>query len=90
MLTATPDRLLKPLQQKLAAAPINNPRIARLICSLIPDRCPFERRIYLFGRLIGHIPSLCKLNPFYRRLMDLRLRAIDYLAELEAEQSDSD
>ncbi|MBD1852943.1 hypothetical protein H6F87_23640 [Cyanobacteria bacterium FACHB-502] len=85
MVTFFPDRLLHPIQRQLDEIGINNPKIARLICSLIPDRCPFERRIYLFGRIYD-IPPLCKLNPFYRQLMGLRLRAIDYLAEIEEQQ----
>lgn len=83
MMTAfSADRFLEPMQQRLDQI-ISNPSMANLICRLLPDRCPFERRIYLFGRLICHIPPLCKLNPCYGFLMELRSRAIAYLDEVE-------
>jgi hypothetical protein len=88
VVTFFPDRLLSPIRRQLDEIVINNSKIARLICFLIPDRCPFERRVYLFGRIYD-IPPLCKLNPFYRQLMQLRLRAIDHLAEIAEEQSAS-
>jgi len=44
-------------------------------------QCPFEQDIYLFGRKIGHIPPLCKLNPLYEELIGLRFRALCYLAD---------
>ena len=56
-------------------------RLARLICTIIPAQCPFERDIKLFGRQIAHIPPLCKLNPFYDQLVFLRFRSLSYLAD---------
>lgn len=60
---------------------IHNPQTARLICTLIPAQCPFERDIYLFGQFIWHIPALCQLNPFYDQLMQLRFQALTFLAD---------
>jgi hypothetical protein len=77
---------LKTLIQKLANPAFNrievgNPKIARLICTLIPSQCPFERDVALFGRTLFHIPALCKLNPVYEQLVELRFRALTFLAD---------
>lgn len=53
-------------------------RVAKLICTTIPACCPFERDIQILGYTF-HIPALCKLNPFYDRLMELRFWALSYL-----------
>jgi hypothetical protein len=60
---------------------IQNPNIAHFFCRLIPAQCPFERDISCCGRILFHIPPLCKLNPFYDQLAGLRFRALTYLAE---------
>ncbi|KAF3889269.1 MULTISPECIES: Mo-dependent nitrogenase C-terminal domain-containing protein [Nostocales] len=73
--------LLQPLQQKLDAFEINNIQLANFLCQFIPDSCPFERNIQLFGNLTIHIPPLCKLNPLYEQLIGLRFRALCYLDE---------
>ena len=73
--------LLQPIRQNLDAIEINNLRLAQFLCRFIPDSCPFERNIKLFGNLIVHIPPLCKLNPLYEQLIGLRFRALCYLAE---------
>ncbi|MEO8893763.1 MAG: Mo-dependent nitrogenase C-terminal domain-containing protein [Coleofasciculaceae cyanobacterium] len=72
---------LQPLRQWLDHIEIHNPRIARLIASLIPAQCPFEREFRLFGHKIAYIPPLCKLNPFYEQLVSLRFRALCFLAD---------
>ncbi len=72
---------LLPLRQWLDNIQIHSPKIARLICQLIPSQCPFERTIKLFGRTILHIPPLCKLNPLYEEVVALRFRALCYLAD---------
>ncbi len=71
---------LNSIQTWLEAIEINNPAIAQRICQLIPAQCPFERKIYFRGRLIAYIPPLCKLNPFYRQFILLRLKAMSCLA----------
>lgn len=73
--------VLQPLRQWLDDFEISDPEIARFLSSAIPAQCPFERDIVLFGRKIGHIPPLCKLNPFYEQLVGLRFRALCFLAE---------
>lgn len=55
-------------------------KTARLFCKLIPAHCPFERDIKLLGYTI-HIPPLCKLNPCYEQLINLRFRCLSYLID---------
>jgi len=80
---------LQPLTQKLDAnAPrhrvfeIRNAKTAHFLCRLIPSQCPFERDIRCFGRVLLHIPPMCKLNPFYEQLVGLRFKALCYLADV--------
>lgn len=73
--------LLQPVRQRLDNLEIQNPQTARLFCKMIPAQCPFERDIKLFGRLVAHIPPLCKLNPLYEQLVGLRFRALCYLVD---------
>ncbi|GAB1542565.1 Mo-dependent nitrogenase C-terminal domain-containing protein [Scytonema sp. NUACC21] len=72
---------LYPLRDWLDKLDIQDPRVARFLCKMIPSQCPFERDITLFGRKIVHIPPLCKLNPLYEQLVGLRFRALSYLAD---------
>ncbi|MEH2235726.1 Mo-dependent nitrogenase C-terminal domain-containing protein [Nostoc sp.] len=73
--------LLQPLRQWLDKIEIQNRKLAKFIVKLIPAQCPFERDIMLFGRKIGHIPPMCKLNPLYDELVYLRFRALCYLVD---------
>ncbi|PSO46949.1 MAG: nitrogenase [Cyanobacteria bacterium SW_9_44_58] len=73
--------ILKPVRDWLDGMEIEDPRVARFICKLVPPQCPFERDIKLFGHKIVHIPPLCKLNPLYEQLVGLRFRALSYLAD---------
>lgn len=54
---------------------------AHFLCRVIPAQCPFETEVVLFNQKIAHIPPLCKLNPFYKEVINLRFRALCYLAE---------
>jgi hypothetical protein len=74
--------LLQPVRHWLDAIQFNDPKLARLVSQLIPAQCPFERDIKLFGRKVGHIPPLCKLNPLYEQLVGLRFRALCYLVDV--------
>jgi hypothetical protein len=56
-------------------------QLARLLCTIIPASCPFEREIKLRSRTILYILPLCKLNPFYEQLVELRFKALTYLAQ---------
>jgi len=47
----------------------------------IPSSCPFERDIHLLNWTI-HIPPLCKLNPFYGKIMEAKWWALCYLADV--------
>lgn len=72
---------LQPVRRWLNGLEIRNAAVARFLCRAIPVQCPFEQDIYLFGRKIGHIPPLCKLNPLYEEVVSLRFRALCYLAD---------
>ena len=73
--------LLQPLRQCLDSLDIKNRKFARFIAKSIPAQCPFEHDIVIFGRKVGHIPPLCKLNPLYEELVCLRFRALCYLVD---------
>ncbi|MGL5082427.1 MAG: Mo-dependent nitrogenase C-terminal domain-containing protein [Microcoleaceae cyanobacterium] len=73
--------LLAPVKSWLEDWDLQDPKVARFICKLIPPQCPFERDVKLFGRKIVHIPPMCKLNPLYEQLVGLRFRALSYLAD---------
>ncbi|MBD1935964.1 Mo-dependent nitrogenase C-terminal domain-containing protein [Microcoleus sp. FACHB-68] len=73
--------LLQPVRQRLDQWEIRDPELAKFLYKAIPAQCPFERDIKLFGRKVGHIPPLCKLNPLYDQLVGLRFRALCYLVD---------
>ncbi len=75
------SHLLCLVRRRFLAIEIHNPRVAKLICKMIPACCPFKQDIQILGRTLFHIPALCKLNPFYDELMELRFRALSYLAD---------
>ncbi|GFE70131.1 Mo-dependent nitrogenase C-terminal domain-containing protein [Chroococcus sp. FPU101] len=77
---AHPD-VLHPMKDWLDEMDVQDPRVARFICKMVPPQCPFERDVKLFGHKIVHIPPLCKLNPLYEQLVGLRFRALSYLAD---------
>lgn len=72
---------LKPVQEWLDHLDVEDPRLAKFLCKMIPPQCPFERDIQLFGHKVVHIPPMCKLNPLYEQLVGLRFRALSYLAD---------
>ncbi|MBW4689155.1 MAG: TerB family tellurite resistance protein [Komarekiella atlantica HA4396-MV6] len=80
-LTKPQINALHPLRQWLDGLDIQDPRVARFLCKMIPSQCPFERDVKLFGRKIVHIPPMCKINPLYEQLVSLRFRALSYLAD---------
>ncbi len=73
--------VLSPVRGWLDGLEMNDPRVARFMCKLIPSQCPFERDVILFGHKIVHIPPMCKINPLYEQLVGLRFRALSYLAD---------
>lgn len=75
-------KLLQSVRQYLESVEIRNPKLARLLCQIIPDRCPFEREIKVGDRTILRIPPLCKLNPFYYQVVSLRFKCLCYLATI--------
>lgn len=80
-ITADQVDVLYPVRDWLDRMDVQDPKIARLMCKMIPAQCPFERDITIFGRKVVHIPPLCKLNPLYDQLVGLRFRALSYLAD---------
>ncbi|MEM1369458.1 MAG: Mo-dependent nitrogenase C-terminal domain-containing protein [Cyanobacteria bacterium P01_H01_bin.15] len=72
---------LKPIKEWLDGMDVQDPRVAKFMCRLIPSQCPFERDVVLFGKKVVHIPAMCKLNPLYEQLVGLRFRALSYLAD---------
>lgn len=52
--------------------------LAWFLTAIIPAACPFERDVSFFGCKF-HIPPLCKLNPFYEQLINVRFKALNYL-----------
>ncbi|ABA24266.1 Mo-dependent nitrogenase-like protein [Trichormus variabilis ATCC 29413] len=73
--------LLHPIRIWLGRVEIHNSKLARLLCKVIPAQCPFERDVNLFGRILFHIPPMCKLNPLYEEVVGLRFKALCYLAD---------
>lgn len=73
---------LRPLRQRLNAIEIRHAAQAHLICQMIPAQCPFERELHIGSRIRINIPPLCKLNPLYGEVVNLRFRALSYLAEV--------
>lgn len=65
----------------LSRIEISTPKTAHFICGLIPSNCPFERDVFLLGHKLFHIPALCKLNPLYEEFVELRFRALVFLAD---------
>ncbi|MTJ07490.1 Mo-dependent nitrogenase C-terminal domain-containing protein [Anabaena sp. UHCC 0204] len=80
-LVPTHPDALNPLRHWLDGLDIQDPRVAKFLCKMIPSQCPFERDVTLFGRKIVHIPPLCKINPLYEQMVGLRFRALSYLAD---------
>ncbi|MCL1462996.1 Mo-dependent nitrogenase C-terminal domain-containing protein [Argonema galeatum] len=76
------ENILRPVRQWLESIEIQDSKVAKLLCKLIPSQCPFERDIQVFGRTLFHIPPMCKLNPVYDQLMMLRFRALTFLADV--------
>ena len=78
---AAPLKPLKPVRDWLDGLSVDDPRLAKFVCKMVPSQCPFERDITLFGRKTVHIPPMCKLNPLYEQLVGLRFRAMTYLSD---------
>lgn len=79
--SGTLGNLLQPVSYWLESLQVREAKIARFLCQLIPAHCMFERDVKFLGRTLFHIPALCKLNPLYTQLMELRFRALSFLAD---------
>ena len=71
----------QPLRLWIDSIQVRDYKLAHRLCKLIPAQCPFERDIKFFGKILLHIPPMCKLNPLYDELVSLRFRALCYLAD---------
>ena len=76
------ELVVKPVRQWLDSIAVGDRQAARLLCQLIPARCPFERDIQLWGHHLFHIPPMSKLNPVYEELVGLRFRSLWFLADV--------
>lgn len=74
------NNLLHPVRQWIEAIEVHDPKVARLLCKMIPAHCPFARDLK-FGDTVLHIPPLCKLNPLYEQVISLRFKCLSYLAD---------
>ncbi len=81
LLSKKPLDILNPVRRRIEQIRVDNRKTAHRIVSLIPGDCPFERDLKLFGRIIAHIPPMCKLNPLYEQLIMLRFKALCYLVD---------
>ncbi|AFY44780.1 Mo-dependent nitrogenase family protein [Nostoc sp. PCC 7107] len=75
------NSLLNQLRNQLDVLEIRDDKLARLLCTIIPSHCPFERNISILGRTLFRIPPLCKLNPLYEQVVGLRFKCLMYLAD---------
>lgn len=57
---------------------MNHTKLLATILSQVPSDCPFARTVVLAGHRLK-IPPLCKLNPFYGKLMSAKFWAMEYL-----------
>lgn len=73
--------IFSPLRQWLNHIEFSDRQFAEKICHLIPASCPFERDVSAFGYTY-HIPALCKINPLFEEVVNLRFRALTYLSQL--------
>lgn len=74
-------KFLLPFRNWLDNLQVGDRKFAHRICQLVPAQCPFERDVKLFGKILFHIPPMCKLNPLYEEVVGLRFRALCYLAD---------
>jgi Mo-dependent nitrogenase C-terminus len=75
------NSLLNQIRYQVERLEIHNPKLARLLCKLIPSHCPFETTISILGRTLFHIPPLCKINPLYEQIIGLRYKCLLYLVD---------
>ena len=77
--------LLRPIRRWINSITVKKTRFAHFVCRLIPCECPCKHDVILFERKLFQLPPLCKLNPLYNELVELRLRALTYLSIYEVD-----
>jgi hypothetical protein len=60
-----------------------NKKLAYKWINAVPDKCPFERQLWVGETLVLYIPPLCPLNPFSKQLYEIKLEAKTYIYDLE-------
>jgi len=70
--------LLRSVRHWLDALEVREPRVARLLCKLIPAQCPFERDIKLFGKSLSYA-TVVQAQPALRTISWPTLRSMCYL-----------
>jgi hypothetical protein len=73
--------ILDPIRRWIDGIEVSTPRLAHLLCKLIPCTCPFEHKFTVLGYGF-HTPPLCEINPFYNEFVFLRFRALSYLSDV--------
>ena len=63
-----------------------NKELANKWVNAVPDKCPFERQIWIDDTLLLYIPPLCPLNPLSKQLYEIKLEAKTFLYSLEKKQ----
>ncbi len=53
--------------------------LVNFLATVMPDYCPFNREVKIFGRPLFTIPMLCKLNPLFDEIVEEKLRRKGYL-----------
>lgn len=75
-LTSSRLNVLNPIREWLDSVEIQNPKVAQVICHVIPASCPFARTVKVGDHVLFVIPPLCKLNPLYEQFVGLRFRSL--------------
>jgi len=60
-----------------------NKKLAYKWINAVPDKCPFERQLWVGETLVLYVPPLCPLNPFSKQLYEIKLEAKTYIYDLE-------
>ncbi|BAY89569.1 MULTISPECIES: Mo-dependent nitrogenase C-terminal domain-containing protein [unclassified Tolypothrix] len=75
------NSLLNHIRYQIDGIEIHNSHLAKLLCTIIPSHCPFEKTVKVLGHTLFQIPPLCKINPFYEEVVGLRFKCLSYLVD---------
>ena len=60
-----------------------NKKLAYKWINAIPDKCPFERQLWIEETLVLYIPPLCPFNPFSKQLYSIKLEAKTFIYDYD-------